>query len=749
MTEFEPLIGAVTAGMTSLIGKIKTNGHALHRNLDLDLDLGESWELNQAVQHYVQHYAEKLGILRVTGRQDDHGVQADTLATAVHLFDASTQRSDRSPISLHEDFESRFEPHTGESRPGIEVANEFPYLMVLGEPRSGKSTFLRGIGLKALQRMAGATLPPPAPAMPHPPQEVYTYDCIPVMVELCQFDGGAVTVKSLIVEAFAACSFTQPQEFTELCLESGKLLILLDGLDEVTVAALHPVIADIKSLIDRYSKNRFIITCRTASYPFSHFRGLQTVAIAPFNDTQVEQFIQHWFRQQNGLKANLANACWEQLKRPEHEVARTFAQTPLLLTLLCIVYEELQGFPRQRHRLYGEILNVLLRKSLAAKHPPQIPLHQRLGIDLELALLAEIAYISFENNQLWLQKQSVLARIQHFQTTNENAPKLSPGKILRELEGQQGILIKHSQSAYAFAHLAFQEYLTAKYIVDNQKVDQLVRDRLTDKRWRGVFLLVAGLAAGKQGADNLLLAMEQQTQALITTAKLRSLVAWAAAVTHHELAIEGTVIAKRAVALSLLLALRLVLNPASSYANDASGQMLEAAQKLVYTLDATEALRHRLNLDLIFARARALAFAHTLEVEDECIDDRARNHLLAISMAMSLTQDLLQACQLMGVVDEDHIQTLIQQLEAWHQHNDPPEEGADGWTQKTRQIWFDAVQIQADSLSLAISETTALNHYLYATELVIGCKETSTRIAPQIWQLIEARLLSAQRLCNQ
>jgi hypothetical protein len=71
--------------------------------------------------------------------------------------------------------------------------------------------------------------------------------------------------------------------------------------------------------------------------------------------------------------------------------------------------------------------------------------------------------------------------------------------------------------------LTLQEYLTAQYIADNNLIEQLVTDHLSDYRWREVFLLVAGLVRAKNGADDLLLLMEKEAQKYINTPNLQEL----------------------------------------------------------------------------------------------------------------------------------------------------------------------------------------------------------------------------------
>ncbi len=129
------------------------------------------------------------------------------------------------------------------------------------------------------------------------------------------------------------------EKYTETALKEGKLLILLDGLDEVPTKNLNSVIDQIQDFVDKYDKNRFITSCRTAAYR-SSFRRFSDVVMADFDDTQIEQFIRNWFNSEEDKKAKTAEKCWELLQKSENKGAKELAQTPLLLTFLCLVYDQ-------------------------------------------------------------------------------------------------------------------------------------------------------------------------------------------------------------------------------------------------------------------------------------------------------------------------------------------------------------------------------------------------------------------------
>jgi hypothetical protein len=288
--------------------------------------------------------------------------------------------------------------------------------------------------------------------------------------------------------------------------------------------------------------------------------------------------------------------------------------------------------------------------------------YQELSTELELAMLAEIAYTSFVDNQLFFAKDRLVQQIREFLVDNLNAPShLDAETVLKEIEIQQGILVERARDAYSFSHLIFQEYLTAKCNVDNQKIDQLVCSHMTKQHWREVFLLVAGLARGKGGADTLLLAMEKQAQTYLTSDKLKALIEWAKTSTAWSPG-DSKASAKRVAAIFLALSLSLALDRDLVLALDLDSaptrgrnSALDSALDLVRTLDR--------DFDLILALARirdsalardlapisALDYTHAL---DSALDSARKYRKLGIFRRVRsidvLTRISHQSCEREG-----------------------------------------------------------------------------------------------------
>ena len=504
----EILISALIKGAASSVAKVITEtlldgGGWLARTLGNSLNKRTQQAIFDASNQYVRNYAKRHGILKIRCVGMGEPVSLDSIYTNVQLLEARNILKFESQEEMEKAFrktnQRRFDFEKNSTRKGIDIANDQQYLMVLGAPGSGKSTFLRKIGLDALRGK----------------KQGYQHNCIPVFLELKRFTDRKIDVKQIIIEEFKTCKFPKAEQIATKALVKGKLLILLDGLDEVPTKNLDSVIDTIQDFVDIYDKNRFIISCRTAFYK-SSFNRFTDVEMAGFNDEQIEQYINNWFNSEADRHEQTAANCWSLLQQSEYEAAKELARTPLLLTFLCLVYDKSETFPNNRSVLYGKALRILLEEWAADKRIRRDQIYQDLNTGLKEILLAKIAYQGFAQDKLFYDRQGLIEQIKDFLASNLNAPKdLDGKKVLNAIEVQQGILVQRAENIYSFSHLTLQEYLTAQYIVDNKLVEYLVTHHLTDTRWQEVFLLVAGLI--RSGADELLLLMENQAIAYLDT----------------------------------------------------------------------------------------------------------------------------------------------------------------------------------------------------------------------------------------
>ena len=483
-------------------------------------------KLANNLYQYDKHYRERHGVLKVSCVGMREPIPLDDVYVAIQFLDQETGAKYKSRQNIENTFRAdgkqRFQSNSDKRQEGIKVANDKQHLMVLGGPGVGKSTFLRKVGLEALKKQEGN----------------FAHECDPVFLELKKCTGDLVDIEALIADEFKTCGYPRPEQMAKTALKSGKLLVLFDGLDEVPTANVENVIRKIGDFVDQYSQNRFIASCRIAAYT-GGFTRFTEVEIADFDDSQVEAYINNWFastsdlhRRQPDEEMKTAQQCWGALNEKQHEATKELARNPLLLTLLCMVYDDLRHFPQNRTDLYENALNIFLKKWEAEKGVLRDgSVNQFLDTLTEKQMLSEIAAKNFEANRLFISENELIDQIKEFGEKNANILQTSnPSKILEAIVVEQGLFVERISGVYSFFHLTFQEYLTANYIVRNmQSIKGLVTEHLHDDRWREVFLLTAELMPK---ADSLLMGMTVEAAESINTDRLKALIQWAKHITN-------------------------------------------------------------------------------------------------------------------------------------------------------------------------------------------------------------------------
>ncbi|MEL7240895.1 MAG: NACHT domain-containing protein [Cyanobacteria bacterium J06573_2] len=664
--------------------------------LGYTLDKKAQQILFDASHKYIRNYTERHGCLKVLGMQEP--VELEKVYTNVRFLEKMNIRQFESIENLEQAYRQNrsFQPKDTLNLNGLQVANEKQYLMVLGGPGVGKSTFLRKMGLEALKGNKGE----------------YVHESIPVFIDLKRFEKKEeIDTKQAIIEEFNICGFPDAKAATERLLRSGKLLIILDGLDEVRGKVTNDVINHIHDFCDKYDKNRFIISCRTAAYNHN-FSRFTDVAMAEFCNTQIKQFIYNWFQSKADRKMDTAAKCWELLQKPENAGAKELANTPLLLTLLCLVYHRSQNFPNNRSLLYRKSLRLFLEEWAAERRIMREAIYEGLNTEFQEILLSKIAHFGFEIDQLFFGKRDVVDEIRFFLQDNLNAPNHLDGeKVLTAIAIHQGILVERAEDVFSFSHLTLQEYLTAQYIVDNYQVEKIVNQHLVDKRWHEVFQLVAGLMRG--GVDDLLLMMEAKAQTYVNTSKLQGLLKWAEEATT-DTSEDYNLGAKRATALFLAIARDSVLDLVTLLS-----QELSTVMELTCALKFARAVNYPRGKN---STSRALSNAFSRTVVKQLDDFRIFKHVEFKTLVTRLNRIKNQAPR---------------SYEPYRAHK--------GFNNRVSNIWFSSLNLNSDLVNLSEEELASLDNFIYINLLMVRCKQAAVKISTRTWQDIESRMLLVNR----
>jgi predicted NACHT family NTPase len=512
----------VTLGLTAGINAIATNlakvsiESSWNPFLRFSQKTRDEFTLSFATpaREYASKYYERHGLVKTLGMNEP--VYLDRLYITVQVLNEDLAKYFASLADREDLFRKQrsqyFHVEDNKKRPGLEVANERQYLMLLGSPGIGKTTFLRKVGLEALKGKQGN----------------YKHELIPVLLELRSFREGKIDLKQAIEQEFANCGLSDYERCTDKLLTEGKLLILLDGLDEIPTDRTADMVQKIQDFVDRYSRNHFIASCRIAAYRHN-FPRFTDITIADFDDRQIQNFIANWFLSHDRIE--WGKVCWEKLNSEEYISTKELAHTPLLLTLICIIHKDDGNFPANKATLYEYALQVLLVKWDASKEISRQVLYKGLDSKRKTLMLAEVAHKSFTDNKLFMQVYEISKIVESALEEMLPDENFIDGKqVIEDIEKQHGLLVARDKGIYSFSHLTIQEYLTAYHILDNDDIDldDFVNKYLLDRNWREVFILIAGIKT----ADRLLQAMETRIHTCTTTENLQNLLVWVARVAN-------------------------------------------------------------------------------------------------------------------------------------------------------------------------------------------------------------------------
>ncbi|BAZ45111.1 hypothetical protein NIES4102_21280 [Chondrocystis sp. NIES-4102] len=323
----------------------------------------------------------------------------------------------------------------------------------------------------------------------------------------------------------------------EILIE-GKILLLLDGLDEVLDHDKHIISQEIVRFSEKYSKNILIVTCRTPAKT-NTLRRFSDIEITPFTQRQIIAFTHKWFAifTKNHLSnQDIGRQFLAQLDLPENLPLRRLVATPLFLHLACWVFHRQEQFPSKKAEFYKQCLYLLLNKWDTIRGIKRDEVYQGFSLPQKLKLISMLATKTFEKGVYFFEQSAIQDYISDFICNLPNAPsdpeelEYDSEIVLKEIELQHGIIVERVQGVFSFSCLTFQEYFIARKIALYEHLQSLsvlksLVTHISDPRWREVFILTVTML---RSADRLISLMKQEIDNLVASdAYVQEFLTWA------------------------------------------------------------------------------------------------------------------------------------------------------------------------------------------------------------------------------
>ncbi|MDB3936204.1 NACHT domain-containing protein [Granulosicoccus sp.] len=331
---------------------------------------------------------------------------------------------------------------SGKSIDGEEIYSNDTSYLVVGSAGSGKTTMMKRIAYMALKDY-----------------EVSNRSRIPIVIVLRHYNDlqSLTAMINKIIGTSTRVLKENPQAGAEFHLRnmlgSRRIMLLLDGLDEIEPQLRARVMDEVSELVSMVSSIKVLASSRPGET--NSISGLNTVEICPLSRSQVSALSEIYLEDSDRFLLLLSESVWME----------NLASSPLMLNSLLGIYRAVGHLPNRPLELYEESLNLMLGEWDRRKGVYRRSKFRAFSMVEKMNFLSYLSYQLMKDIGMSEFTSEEFHRIYIGGCSTFDLPIGEAKSVLDEIEQDTGVLVEDRQEVYRFVHLSMQEYLAARYLI--------------------------------------------------------------------------------------------------------------------------------------------------------------------------------------------------------------------------------------------------------------------------------------------
>lgn len=282
--------------------------------------------------------------------------------------------------------------------------------------------------------------------------QIYRVNSIPIFIELKNINhinSEEFNLEKYIYEVVHDSHLNLKFDYFKYTLEKGVYTLIFDGFDEIIASHVDLLQSEIKKMVDKFPKNKFVVSSRPADQfigwdNFIEYRMLpldKNQALSLIKKLDYDSRVKKQFSKE--LKSNLFD---------NHE---SFASIPLLLTIMLMTYETGATIPNDLTEFYSQAFYALYQKHDASKSGYKRELKANLSPEEFRENLAFIALKTFFSVKISFS----ISDMNSYLDSHKKNYGLNFSNDNFQLDATHSVcMLFREGDMFRFSHRSFQEY---------------------------------------------------------------------------------------------------------------------------------------------------------------------------------------------------------------------------------------------------------------------------------------------------